>query len=153
MTRSRTIALLTAVAAVLATMLVTAPQAAANTGRWQPWNPGWTTKCGSTTHHPVTTRVIYQTCFVLGSANYIQPVLVVTNHAPNAIRMQAVVQSTHGTPTSCPDTFLSAGYSTACLGTTFQARPGRNVGWSDVFLYNAGDWYRGTTDAIWLTYA
>ncbi|MFE0426724.1 hypothetical protein [Streptomyces sp. NPDC058953] len=148
MLKSRIAGVLAAAVAAFGLTLVTAPSASAIEGVWKPWNNGWVTECGTTKTHRITTNASFQACFIIGSGSYVQPVLVVKNNATSAIRLKGSVTSTYGTPVYCPDTFLSAGQRTTCMGTTEALRPGDNFGWGLLDLWDNGGWHRdGTRDA------
>ncbi|MFE3093902.1 hypothetical protein ACFXG1_08730 [Streptomyces sp. NPDC059248] len=145
MLKSRIAGVLAAAVAAFGLTLVTAPSASAIEGVWKPWNNGWVTECGTTKTHRITTNASFQACFIIGSGSYVQPVLVVKNNTTSAIRLKGSADSTYGTTVNCPDTFLSAGQRTTCMGTTEGIRLGLNLGWGDLDLMSNGAWHGDRT--------
>ncbi|WP_030299818.1 hypothetical protein [Streptomyces katrae] len=140
-----------ALAAATATLglavLTTSPASAAEgPSKWQPWVAYPNVTCSSTTAHPLTTRVSFQTCIIRGTGGALQPVLVVKNDAPHAIQIRGYVYSDFsGTTADCPTTYLSSGQRTTCLGYTGTGTSGTDSAWSDLGIMNGGAWNWGQT--------
>ncbi|MFE5855016.1 hypothetical protein ACFQ61_17640 [Streptomyces sp. NPDC056500] len=136
MRKSRLIGLLMAIMATLGMAMVTAPPAAASAWNPMPSGPKW---CSAWESHTLTTNVVFRVCVFDGSLNYAQPVLEVRNDGPSAIRMKAWVDGNWSAMVDCPDTYLSSGYSSSCLGTTGVVVSGEAE--AALYLYSASTWH------------
>ncbi|MFD7439443.1 hypothetical protein [Streptomyces sp. NPDC059861] len=125
------------IAAALSTVILTSGSASAYPW-WQDWTPVQGQECSATTHHEVSTKVLFQTCIVPHPTNgTAQPVLIVRNNATVTVGLEnAKVSSLWSNKTyGCALMYLAPGRVAACYGGTTSLVLGNNQAVGQ-FTYN-----------------
>ncbi|MEU0990890.1 hypothetical protein [Streptomyces sp. NPDC005953] len=141
MRKSRVIgAVMATVAAFGMTMVTASPAAAAS---WNSFPTGETVTCSVWQNHPLTNSVEFRMCIIHGAGPAVQPLLSVKNNGPYAIRLKGSSESTWNSAVYCPDSYLSSGLETTCMGKTEAGNPAWDYAYGDLWLYSASTWHYG----------
>jgi hypothetical protein len=137
--------ILTAVAVMGATVLVTARPAPASAGTWKKPYPNSYWHCGPSRTHEASNYVYFQTCIIVNANDDAQAVTVVSNQANVAVKLESYIDSSYYFESTghCPDAWIAKKTQMACFGNTQWALSGTLLeAWSDVEL---NDWYPDRT--------